>query len=166
MLAMDIPNVPAQETPLMVAATTMAQTSVQKFDRVIGVCHLSENPFVPQSAVNVLEPADEAVMYLRQEEHSKITDQANTSVLNMPEHGVLENEGKGYFAYYPKKGYIGGDRATLLVDVGGKKIKMEYFFRVMRSIPQGDDVAPSPYKTSGCPKEEAVWKISTAVDTR
>jgi len=161
MFIMDVPNIPAQEPPLIVADASATQVAAQKYDRTIGVCHLSANPFVPKSAENVLSPPMEITAYFRKKEHYKIEGQPSVSVLQMPAHGALVDEGEGYFAYYPEKGYLGNDRATLLVEVGGKKVRMEYFFRVMESIfesPGEDNYAEF------CPEKVRVWKISTATD--
>jgi hypothetical protein len=101
--------------------------------------------------------------YFRAQEHRKIEGQASISVLQMPKHGELRNEGAGYFAYYPEKGYIGNDRATLLVETGGKKIKMEYFRRVMQTVPSAED-EPAIYEQGYCPLKARVWKISAPIN--
>lgn len=140
----------------------IVQSTARQFDRVIGICHLSENPFDPTSAVNSMSTPLAIKNYFRNEEHYKIEGQANVSVLQLPAHGTLEDVGKGNYAYYPEKGYIGNDRATLLVEVGGKKIKVEYFFRVMKSVPDSEGL--DPYKDF-CPKKLKLWKISSITDT-
>ncbi len=160
-------SLPAQEPPMMVAEATKTQDTAQSYDRVIGVCHLSESPFVPQSAVNVLSPSMEVAAYYRKQEHLTIGNQPSVSVLQTPVHGSLVDEGGGYYAYYPEKGYLGNDRATLLVEVGGRRVRMEYFFRVMQSIPQQyDETMPTPYEESNCPEKTRVWKISSATDVQ
>lgn len=63
MFISDVPNIPAQEPPLMVADASATQNSAQKYDRVIGICHLSANPFIPKSADNVLSPSMEVESY-------------------------------------------------------------------------------------------------------
>jgi len=141
---------------LFSAATAWGATP--PFDKVIGVCHLSENPYDPTSAVNAMNPSLAIRNYYRVEEHYKIEGQPSVSILQMPAHGTLEDVGKGYFAYYPEKGYLGNDRASLLVEVGGKKVRMEYFFRVMQQVPDQDGV--DPY-ADNCPNKVRVWKISS-----
>jgi hypothetical protein len=79
-------------------------------------------------------------------------------------HGSLTDEGDGDFAYLPEKGYIGSDRATLLVEVGGKKIRMEYFFRVMQTVPDAYEGEPSIWEQGYCPVKARVWKISSTPD--
>ena len=140
---------------------TAERMTVQKVDVVIGICHLSENPFDPRSAVSVMGVVDEAVWYLKKREDPKTKDQARVTVLQMPKHGILKDVGGGNFAYDPTKGYIGEDRATLLVELDGKTVKMEYYFRVMQAIPQSYETGPNKYQQSNCPRKSAVWKIST-----
>jgi len=72
------------------------------------------------------------------------------------------DDGGGDYVYLPEEGYLGNDRATLLVEVGGKKVRMEYFFRVMKSVfesPGEDNSAEF------CPEKVRVWKISSITDT-
>lgn len=149
------------DTPAGAAGATATQVALQKYDRVIGVCHLSANPFDPTSAVNVLTPQMAIKNYYRIEEHYMIEGQASISVLSTPTHGVLEGPVNGAYVYYPEKGYLGNDRATLLVEVGGKKIRMEYFFRVMTTVFEGE--GSDPY-ADNCPEKVDVWKISTIID--
>ncbi len=133
----------------------------QKFDRTIGICHLSENPFDPTSAVNSMSPALAIKNYFRVQEHRKIGGQANYRVLRAPVHGTLlgpENDG---FVYYPENGFFGNDRASILVELSNKKIRVEYFFRVMTSIPQQYESEPDIYEQGYCPKKARVWKISS-----
>ncbi len=140
-----------------------AQIGVQKFDRTIGVCHLVANPFDP-AWINSMSPALAAKNFYRAYEHLKINGQASVTVLKMPEHGVLEGPVKGSYVYYPEKGYLGNDRATLMVEVDGKKIRMEYFFRVMRTVPSAAEDEPPIEEQGYCPKKAYVWKISSAQD--
>jgi hypothetical protein len=105
MFIMDVPSIPAQEPPVMVADATAAQGSSapQQVDRVIGVCHLSESPFVPQSAVNSLSPPLEIKNYFRVKEHYTIEGQPSASVLQMPAHGALVDDGGGIMFTFPRK---------------------------------------------------------------
>ena len=134
---------------------------LQKYDRTIGVCHLSANPYDPTSAQNSMSPPLAVKLYYYNFEKNNIQGSVSVSVLQMPAHGTLLDGGKGNYAYLPEKGYLGNDRATLLVEVGGKKVRMEYFFRVMTSVQEGEGV--DPY-ADNCQEKVRVWKISTATD--
>jgi hypothetical protein len=137
-----------------------------KFDRTIGVCHLSENPFEPTSAVNGLSPYLVVKNYFRVQERRKVEGIANFGVLKMPTHGTLEGPVNGGFAYFPENGFLGNDRATLVVKAGGKTVKIEYFFRVMRSIPDDHESKPTVYEQGHCPIKARVWKISSVLNNR
>lgn len=158
-----IPSIPSQEPPVMVADASSVQSSApQQVDRVIGVCHLSENPYDPTSAINSMSPPLDTKNYFRVHEHYKIEGQPSVSVLQIPTHGTLVDDGGGDYVYYPEKGYLGNDRATLLVELGSKKVRMEYFFRVMQHVPDQEGV--NPY-ADNCPNKVRVWKISSTTDT-
>jgi hypothetical protein len=145
----------------LIVSSTSVLGATPTYDRVIGVCHLSESPFVPKSAVNTMAPSMETKDYYRKKEHYKIEGQANISVLKMPEHGEMKGPVNEAFVYYPDKGYIGNDHASLSVEVGGKMVRVEYFFRVMQSIPQQYESEPDVYEQGYCPKKARVWRISS-----
>src|SRR5258708_761129 len=61
--------------------------------------------------------------------------------------------------YVPTPDYHGPDRATLLVEIGGRIVRAIYFFNVMQSVPGGTE-GYDPYDDKKyCPKG-AMWKIS------
>jgi hypothetical protein len=159
MFIMDVPSIPIQETPVMVADAATTQNSAQKYDRVIGVCHLSDG----STSDGAMEPSMEMHDYYRVKERLTIDGVVNSIViLQMPKHGKLEGPVDGNFSYIPVKDYLGNDRASLLVEVGGKKVRMEYFFRVMEHVP--DQEGFDPY-SNYCPNKTRVWKISSVLDS-
>jgi hypothetical protein len=93
--------------------------------------------------------------YFRIHENRTVKASGKIRVLQSPRHGTLEGDEHGNYLYLPAPGYLGKDRATLLAEMGGVKIKMVYFFQVL------DGVADSDYPER-CPKEE--WRISHAND--
>ncbi len=136
----DMPAVPPQYAQVMIVQASQAQRSADKLDRTIGVCSLVENP-------------------IRMEE---IPDPGLVTVLRNPRHGTLKPLGSDpkdrSYVYLPKPDYFGPDRATFLVEIGGKKIRMEYFFRVVAGV------ADSFYENKEfCPNGER-WKISLNPD--
>jgi hypothetical protein len=62
-------------------------------DRVIGICHLSANPYDPTSAQNSLSPPVAVKGYYFNYEKKKIQGPATVRVLKMPEHGKLIDGG-------------------------------------------------------------------------
>jgi hypothetical protein len=86
-------------------------------------------------------------------------------VLEQPKHGTLEDggtfvtrhgvqidTGERNYWYIHAADYLGEDRATLLVEIGGYKVKVVYFFHVEKGPLDNED------EEITCPK--SYWKIS------
>ncbi|MFZ6756019.1 hypothetical protein ACO0K9_02275 [Undibacterium sp. Ji50W] len=162
MFFMDVPTTSFQETTQSSTITTASQ-AVEKIDRTIGICHLEKSGNT-LSELDGMSPVLDLKNYYLSKEKTTIRGDGIVTVLKMPTNGILNSEGGGNFSYLPNKGFIGNDRATLLVKIGGKQVKMEYFFRVVQSVPLQYETGPSPYEESGCPKKVRVWKMSSVAD--
>jgi len=166
MFVMDMPDVPPQYAPVVIAQASQAQKGDAKTDRTIGVCHLIQNPPIPAlTAVNSLSPLGEASVYLENHEHLKLDWKSwKVSLLQGPEHGTLEMGERGG-RYHPTPDYFGPDRATLLVEIGGHKVKVIYFFNVLEGVPGGTDEGDPHDDKEYCPQGKGrVWKISLNPD--
>lgn len=142
MFVMDIPSdVPAQYTPVVIAMASQPKKDATKIDHTIGICHLIENLAGSPSAVNSLSPVTAVKIYLWNLEYRAIDKadlkDAKVSLLQSPKHGVLEFfEGTQSAGYLPSSiDYRGPDQATVLVEIGDRKVKVLYFFNVMQSTP-------------------------------
>jgi hypothetical protein len=165
MFVMDMPpDVPVQNTPVVIAMASHDKKAAAKADRTIGVCHLIENqPDSRYSAVNNISPLGQASVYLEKQEHLKLDWKSwKLSVLQKPKHGTLEM-GTSAGQYYPTPDYFGPDRATFLVEIGKRKVKVLYFFKVMPEVAGGNDAYNPYYDKKNCPKGK-VWKISLNPD--
>ena len=102
-------------------------------------------------------------------EHQKVKKPATTTVLQQPKHGILRLQTEtNYFesgifdptvssyAYLPENGYEGKDRATVLVDIDGIKIKVEYFFQAISGV------LGNTGSTDRC-RKGPYWKISSTL---
>ena len=179
MLISDMPNVPPQEVPVMIAQANQAQQDDMMTTRTMGVCQIIPNGAgaVP-SLDNTISPIVSAGSYLYQfekytyEQQNIATSTAAITILQQPKHGTLrlateaDHLGTGIFdpaselyAYLPETGYFGNDSVTLLVDVGGIKVKVMYFFQMIDvlSIGAGLDKAL-------CGEKGTSWKISSTLD--
>lgn len=149
----DIPSLAFLDPAYVVAQAPVYAPTVSKPDRVIGVCHLAMNPPVPpKTAVNSISPLFSAKDYVTKWEKTKVEDEGRTSVLKQPDHGILVDGGGGNYYLEPERGYLGKDQATILVEVAGMKIHMQYFFKFLQSLPDDYD------KARFCPKSK--WRIS------
>jgi hypothetical protein len=171
----DMPNVPPQNVPVMIAQANQVRPNDVKTIRTIGVCEPTPNNPANYSLENVIEPKGEAAYYLRTYENQNIADSApgNVTILQQPKHGVLRLEteanhfGTGKFdssstgyAYLPETGYLGKDSATMLVEIGGFQVKVVYFFQAING----------PLGNTGldryCAKTGYNWKISSNLPTK
>ncbi|MEQ1525371.1 MAG: hypothetical protein ABL911_01320 [Gallionella sp.] len=111
------------------------------------------------SAINAVEPIGAAQLYFRDFEHHEVLGSTVVTVLRSPQHGVLEPASVGYgtYSYLPELGYFGQDSATFLVEMDGKKIRVEFSFKVLHGV--ADDYTKEQYKKL-CPKGGS-WKISS-----
>ena len=77
----------------MVAQASAVAQGTGKTDRVIGICHLAQNPAdPPNSAVNVLSTVFAVEDYLTKWEHKKIEGIVTSRILQQPSHGLLRDE--------------------------------------------------------------------------
>ena len=169
MFIADMPNVPPQNLPVMIAQANQAQQGDVKTTRTLGVCFPAPNE--SYSLENVIDPRAEAQAYLRNYEHRTVTGSVTTTVLQQPKHGILRLEteanhfGSGIFdptnpgyAYLPENGYEGKDRATVLVEIGDIKVKVEYFFQAISGV------LGNTGSTDRCRNTGPYWKISSTND--
>jgi len=171
MLFLDMPNVAPQNVPVMIAQANQATLDDVKTTRTIGVCFPAPND--NYSLENVLSPINSAGFYLRSYELQKVadTDPATITILQQPAHGTLrlvtETDGNSFgegrfdpasklYVYLPKEGYLGKDSATALVEIGGIKVKVVYFFQAIEG-PLGNTGIEDH-----CGKTGYRWKISSA----
>ena len=170
----DMPNVPPQNVPVMIAQANQAQPNDVTTTRTLGVCFPAPNAIY--SLENVIEPIGEAKAYLRMYEHQTVTGPATITVLQQPMHGILRlvteadrgtlfgsnasplKPDAGLYAYLPENGYVGKDRVTVLVEIGGIKIKVEYFFQAISGV------LGNTGSTDRCRNTGPYWKISSTLD--
>jgi hypothetical protein len=168
MLFMDMPDIPPQYTPIIVAQASQAQQ--QGVERTIGICHPIENRLESKlSAVNSVSPVGTAYSYLKNIEHRKIDDAAylaaKMTLLQAPTHGELKLwEGRQTGRYLSADyNYTGPDQATVLVEIGDYKVKVVYRFVLMPNVPGSNDEGTARDNKNICPNGH-MWKITTTND--
>jgi hypothetical protein len=169
----DMPNVPPQNVPVMIAQVNQTQPGDTVAIRTLGVCAPVPNDPANYSLENVIAPKMEAAFYLQEYEGENITYSApgNITILEQPKHGILRLEtetnhfGSGRFdptnpsyAYLPEQGYLGKDSATVMVDIGGKQVKVKYYFQAV-----GGGLGSYGIQEY-CGKTGYHWKISSILD--
>jgi len=171
----DMPNVPPQNVPVLIAQANQGQTGAAATIRTLGVC--APSPSDRYSLDNVIEPINTAQIYFNSIEHRSVTGPATTTILQQPKHGVLRmiteaDRGTlfnssagplrpelGLYAYLPEQGYLGNDSGTVLVDFGnGNQVKVKYYFQAI------EGGLGSDWGTEWCSKTGVFWKISSTLD--
>lgn len=157
----DMPNVPPQNVPVMIAQANQAQSGDVTSTRSMGVCFPVSN--LPASLTqNVLAPIVNAVDYFHLYEHQDMPSPpvATVTLLQSTKHGELSDGEDGYYIYLPERGYVGKDNAIYLVDFGGgNKVKVVYFLQAIEGFyPSGD------WEKEYCSKTGYQWKISSTLD--
>ncbi len=155
------PDVPAQYAPIIVAQVKPAQSGATNINRTVGVCQLVENQEGSRlSAVNGFEPIRALNIYFSWVEHREVGLQGTVTLLQTPTHGTVEGDSNGAYLYIPSDlAYQGPDKATFLVEIGGIKAKVVYYFQVLPGVGGGTE-GSDPYDDKKlCPKGE-YWKIS------
>jgi hypothetical protein len=143
------------DLPYITAAQTAA-TAPSSYG-TIGICHLSENPAEPDNATNMFSVPTAIENYFA-DRHWKLPTHVAAKVVRAPDHGTLTSDQAGLFSYRPQPGYLGFDRISILADIEGKKLRMEYFVRVMTYVP-ADDKEPDVYARGYCPVPVRIWTI-------
>jgi hypothetical protein len=168
MLIMDMPDVPPQPTPIIMAAqNNQTKQTGQKSERIMGVCaavdslkyrnERGETYYRNQVEVS---PESDAATYLERYEHrygyrGLDENSLKITVLKEPKHGVLfpQEESK----YEADIGYEGEDFASVLVESKGVKVKILYYFKIAQA-------EPPDFQSLMC-GDRWTWKISTAPNT-
>jgi hypothetical protein len=166
----DMPNVPPQNVPVMIAQANQAQAG-NAMARTIGVCATAPNQ--NYSLENVIEPIYSSQSYFRMYENRTVTGPATTTILQQPAHGVLRlvtqadvgtilasggdpvDPAAALYFYLPESGYVGKDSATILVDFGSVKVTVKYYFHAVSGPVEEQDY---------CGKTGPYWKISSTID--
>lgn len=160
----------------MIAQANQTQAGDQSArDRALGICrpvpsnyYGGENTLIPLVAVK-----NYFTLY---DPQTTFTGPATLTVLQQPQHGILRlvtqadvgtilpsggdpvDPAAGLYFYLPEQGYLGDDKASFLIERGGIKIKVVYYFKAVNG----------PLGNSGgdeyCEKTGIRWKISSTLD--
>jgi hypothetical protein len=156
------PQYSPQNQLIIINQASQAQAP-EKYDHTIGVCHLFNSTGVdsgsdPLSPIYVISPAETVRDYLGviEKKFFSYENEIKVTLIQGPEHGILKAKASGDYRYTPEADYIGIDHVTLLVEIGGLKVKAVYNFKV---IDGGAIGGTEGQDKKNCPKG-MYWKIS------
>lgn len=148
MIFLDVPYVSPQETPMIVAAATDA-VGKQPVDYLIRSCTETEHDLKPDNALRGVHPAGEVRNYIQRLQQNNVLDIAEfkPTLLQGPRQGSLEyivgNDGSMFYAYDPKPGFLGKDKAVFMVEYRGLRFKVSIDIHVLEIVSSHVDTCPS-----------------------
>jgi hypothetical protein len=136
-----------------VAVQVAAAGAPERKDLTVGFCFPMENsPDLRAQHTTALDPLVGLENYFRVVEHAEVKVSGKVSLVQSVEHGTVTAFDNGTdFEYTPTPGYYGSDRATVLVELEGMKVRLVYFFKIREVINDAD-------REELCPKY--YWRIS------
>lgn len=150
MFIMDIPYVPAEETPIVLVRAA-APGSTPQHDYLLKLCQETESTGNPKSAMRAVDPAYMLKNFLYSSSSGKIiADLASikTTLLEGTKHGKIfaevDNEGLVSYHYDPEPNYVGNDRAVFIAEFEGKRYKIVLKLHVFIVVDEHDTTCPDP----------------------
>lgn len=151
MFAMDIPYVPVQETPLVLAQTVTsgAESATQQPDYILKECQETESMGDPRSAMRGVDPAYMLKNYIQnRDDHYVDLASIKTTLLEGTTHGEIttevDNTGRTSYGYDPVPEYIGKDRAVFMAEFEGKRYKIVVNLVVSLGVDENSPQCPEP----------------------
>ena len=150
MFIMDVPYVPAQETPIVLAQASAPVVTPQP-DYILNKCKETESTGDPSSAMRTVDPAYMLKNFLYTYSKGKqIADLVaiKTTLLQDTSHGkitsVVDNTGRSWYAYDPTPNYVGNDKAVFQAEFEGKVYKIVLELRVFLMVNEYEPTCPPP----------------------
>lgn len=151
MFAMDVPSVPAQQTPIVLAqaATLAAGSSNQQPDYILKACSETESTGDPRSAMRAVDPAYALKNYIQnRDKHYVELAAIKTTLLEGTTHGKITsgttNYGRTAYGYDAEPNYVGKDKAVFMAEFEGKRYKIVVDLRVFTMVNENDPTCPPP----------------------
>ena len=145
MFTMDVPSVPVQQTPIVLAQA--ATPATPRFDYILKDCQEAEQV---STTFNAISPEGMLAVYLGNRSNRDIlSDTAalasiKTTLLEGTAHGKITSEG----VYIPEPNYFGKDKVVFMAEFEGKRYKIILDIHVVAKVDEGD----SPTTTCPPPK--------------
>ncbi len=148
MFIMDVPSVPPQETPIVLAQAGSMATTVPLPDYLLKECQETEHTGNRPSALRSVDPAGLLRNFIESARKAAIDDLSlfKPSLLQGAQHGKItesvSNSGRIAYRYDPNPGYIGDDQAIFMVEFEGKHYKFILQIKVMEYVPNRTTCPP------------------------
>ncbi|HEY6094617.1 MAG TPA: hypothetical protein VIU93_06650 [Gallionellaceae bacterium] len=154
MFTMEVPYVPAQETPIVLAQAGTAAAPPQP-DFILNSCQETQSTGSSTSAVRGVDPGTalaNALSYIAGKDVAPdLSVIKNITLLEGPKHGELvagtSTSGRTAYRYDPIPEYVGDDRAVFMAEFKGKHYKIVVNLKVSIVVDYNSPLCPAnPYK--------------------
>lgn len=172
---------PAMDQPpaILMGVSGSPKTQSEGLYGVVGVCSvvyksvISKSGPIQSSGKSLLYPSLSALEIFRFRREINLYDSPEIQleahspklmrVVTQPKHGRLTQKTAVTFEYQPERGYRGTDRATFVVELAGRRIRVVYHLRVTDETVEMTNSKEDWEKIWGkyCPRES--WLISSEV---
>ncbi|MCE1182848.1 MAG: hypothetical protein LWW81_11185 [Rhodocyclales bacterium] len=131
----------------MIMAAATDAVGKQPVDYLIRDCTETEHVDNPNNALRGVDPAGTVMDYM-QRLQKKFLDIAEfkPTLLQGPQQGSLEyivgNDGSMFYAYDPKPGFLGKDKAVFMVEYRGLRFKVSIDIHVLEIVDIHQDTCP------------------------
>jgi hypothetical protein len=129
MFTMDVPYVPVQDTPIVLAQA--ATPAVPQPDFLLKECQQTPSTGAPRSAGRAVDPATMLAAYIGNYVEKRWVEPSavkNITLLEGTQHGKIfswvDKEGLTSYHYDPILNYVGNDRAVFMAEYEGKVYKI------------------------------------------
>lgn len=151
MFAMDIPYVPPQEAPIVLAqATSPSADATPQPNYILKACTETQYAGDPNAAWRSIDPAYMLTNYLNRDKQVvfDLASIKNVALLEGTTHGKLvagtSTSGRTAYGYDPTPNYEGDDRAVFLAEFEGKVYKIVVVIKVLFAIDQNASQCDAP----------------------
>jgi hypothetical protein len=145
MFIMDVPYVPPQDTPIVLAQADAASVAPPA-DFVMNACQETFHTPDPRSAFRAVDPAYMLSNYLGSFGYTVELTAIKTTLLQDTTHGkitsVIDNTGRPWYRYDPAPGYHGDDKAIFMAEYSGKYYKIVLQIKVTENFNENDPQCP------------------------
>ena len=148
MFTMDVPYVPAYDTPIVLAQAAADSATPTA---ILNVCTETYHTIDPRSAFRAVDPAGMLQVYF-QPTYNIDLSAIKTTLLQGTQHGNLfsevDNLGFTSYHYDPAPGYLGDDQAKFLaeLELGGKHLRIVIIvqIKVLEVVDEKSPTCPDP----------------------
>ena len=164
LFVVEMPDMPVQQDTIVIAQVQQEGQNSSDIDAHVGACILASNP-IQFEASNILEPLASLQAYHQsvEDRYVPFSESDTVTILQQPQHGTLEplSDREIAFIYNADTEYLGLDHATFLVEMGGKKFRIDTRINVGVGWP---DFRAGGEVTSGVCPDGYFWKINETIN--